>query len=411
MKILFVAMPGSIHTARWISQISSSSCGWELYLFPSLRNRFGFSIHSELNNIIIFRSFMDLKIRRSFHQKIKFLRNFFFLHAFIYAFYQCIKSRSISKFSSLIRAFELKWCIKKLKPDIIHTLETQNAGYLAIQSKYSMDKDSFPLWIHSNWGIDLDFFQNFHDHRKSIHDVLTNINCFIYEGERDKLLASKHGYDGHLFYKFPVGGGYKINDHFFSKFAKRPAERKIILLKGYQNEVRRALFALRALERCADILSNYLIVIYSAHADVVAKANILSHQKKLRTYISPTISHLEMFKLLAETRISITVNLSDGVPNSMLEAMIMGTFPIQSFTSCADEWIVDGETGFLVPPEDPEIIEIAIRRAVTDDELVNRAAKENFKICKERLDYDLLKSKTIEMYLTVAREKNSQYVT
>ena len=32
----------------------------------------------------------------------------------------------------------------------------------------------------------------------------------------------------------------------------------------------------------------------------------------------------------------------------------MGSFPIQSDTACADEWIEDGVSGLIVPPEDPD---------------------------------------------------------
>ena len=89
----------------------------------------------------------------------------------------------------------------------------------------------------------------------------------------------------------------------------------------------------------------------------------------------------------------------------------MGSFPIQSWTACADEWIEDGRTGILVPPEDPEVVEAAIRRALADDDLVNQAAEENSQTCRERLDYDFLKAKTIELYLNVAQERNIKNVT
>ena len=44
----------------------------------------------------------------------------------------------------------------------------------------------------------------------------------------------------------------------------------------------------------------------------------------------------------------------------------MGALPIQSCTACADEWIVDGRSGLIVPPEDVDVIENALRRALTD---------------------------------------------
>jgi len=89
----------------------------------------------------------------------------------------------------------------------------------------------------------------------------------------------------------------------------------------------------------------------------------------------------------------------------------MGSFPIQSWTVYSDEWIEDGRTGILAPPEDPEVIEAAIRCALADDELVNQAAEENLQTCRERLDYNFLKAKAIELYLAVAQENNIQNVT
>jgi glycosyltransferase involved in cell wall biosynthesis len=76
----------------------------------------------------------------------------------------------------------------------------------------------------------------------------------------------------------------------------------------------------------------------------------------------------------------------------------MGSFPIQSWTSCGNEWIEDGKTGILVPPDDPDVIENAIRKALTDDNLVNNAAEKNWLTSVERLNANSLKRKTIEFY-------------
>ena len=79
----------------------------------------------------------------------------------------------------------------------------------------------------------------------------------------------------------------------------------------------------------------------------------------------------------------------------------MGAFPIQSYTACANEWIEDGKSGFLVPPEDPHIIAEALRRAVTDDDLVDQAAKINYETAQQRLAYDHVKGKVVEMYNSI----------
>jgi glycosyltransferase involved in cell wall biosynthesis len=90
----------------------------------------------------------------------------------------------------------------------------------------------------------------------------------------------------------------------------------------------------------------------------------------------------------------------------MLEALATGTFPIQSGTACTDEWFVDGETGFAVPPEDPHAVAQALRRALADDALVDSAAIRNAQVCAARLDSVTIRAQTIALYERVLKENN-----
>ena len=111
--------------------------------------------------------------------------------------------------------------------------------------------------------------------------------------------------------------------------------------------------------------------------------------------------HREMLKAHGQARISIGLSISDAISTSFLEAMTMGSFPIQSDTSCANEWAEHGRTAFFVSPEDPEVVEAAIRRALTDDALVDSAATANWLTAQERLDANLIRPAVIEMYRRV----------
>ena len=84
----------------------------------------------------------------------------------------------------------------------------------------------------------------------------------------------------------------------------------------------------------------------------------------------------------------------------------MGAFPIQSCTACADEWIEDGKGGFIVPPEDPDVIETAIRASLMDDDLVERAAELNWQIAVERLDRSFIMQKVNEFYSRVLQSSH-----
>jgi glycosyltransferase involved in cell wall biosynthesis len=85
--------------------------------------------------------------------------------------------------------------------------------------------------------------------------------------------------------------------------------------------------------------------------------------------------------------------------------MIMGSFPIQSNTSCADEWLRHGESGFIVPAEDSTPIAESIRRAVTDDALVDKASEINLKVARARLDTSVVKPQVVEMYKQIFAQR------
>lgn len=113
-----------------------------------------------------------------------------------------------------------------------------------------------------------------------------------------------------------------------------------------------------------------------------------------------------MLSLHAQARISIGLSISDGISTSFLEALAMGSFPIQSCTACAAEWIEHGVSGMIVPPEDPDIIEMALRTALEDDALVDRASEINWRTALARLDGSLLKQKISLMYSQILQYKN-----
>jgi glycosyltransferase involved in cell wall biosynthesis len=86
----------------------------------------------------------------------------------------------------------------------------------------------------------------------------------------------------------------------------------------------------------------------------------------------------------------------------MLEAMTMGAFPVQSDTQSTSEWITDGVNGLLVNAADPSSIAAAIRQALRDDALVDKAAEFNVRLIEKRLDLSVVKPRVIDMYTRAA---------
>ncbi|MFC1862379.1 glycosyltransferase [Thermodesulfobacteriota bacterium] len=398
MRLLIVAMSESIHTARWIKQVTDQ--GWDIHLFSSVDNGI---LHPAMTNITVYHSVYALQKEKEISVKLRGLPLF-------YKPFATLARKMLKKFFPKYRAVQLGRLINKLKPHIIHSLEIQHAGYLLLESRKYV-KNRFPVSIITNWGSDISLFGRLTEHEPRIRAVLESADYYSCECERDVDLARHYGFKGEVLPVFPNTGGFDLETISKLRSDGAVSKRKKIMLKGYQGWAGRALVGLRALERCSDILAGYEVVIYSASKTVLMTAELLSNSIGVQITIIPQKTpHYEILKLHGEARISIGLSISDAISTSFLESIVMGSFPIQSWTACADEWIEDGRTGILVPPDDPEIIEAAIRLALTDDDLVDQAAEENSQTCRERLGYDFIKSKAIELYLTVAQEENIQYV-
>jgi glycosyltransferase involved in cell wall biosynthesis len=108
--------------------------------------------------------------------------------------------------------------------------------------------------------------------------------------------------------------------------------------------------------------------------------------------------HDDIIRLMGQARVALGLAISDGVPNAMLEAMTMGAFPIQSDTGATGEWIDSGRNGLMVQPEDVKGVEAALRKALSDDALVDSAAEINRHLTDERIDENVVRPKVLAAY-------------
>jgi glycosyltransferase involved in cell wall biosynthesis len=384
-------MSESIHTVRWISQIADE--GWDLHLFPSVDQGI---THSQLRGVDIHHSFYV------HHEKIPTVR----FHGIpVPTRGMAWKGIGLQRLIDAdYRVHQLNRLIKKIQPDIIQSLEFQAGGYLTHKAKMNYS-GTFPPWIATNWGSDIYFFRRDKDHERKIRELLEACDYYSSECQRDIVLAEKMGFRGRYLPVIPNGGGYDVRAMRAYSQEGRPSDRRIVIVKGYQGWAGRALVALEAVESCAELLQGYEVVVYSGTSpEVKTKVQNLQEKSGIQISLIPQVSHEELMKLFGRSRIYIGLSISDGISTSLLESMIMGTFPIQSDTACADEWISDGISGFIVPAEDPETIATAIRRALTDDDLVDRASVINERVAGQRLDQSVVKPQVIRMYEEIYAE-------
>ena len=90
----------------------------------------------------------------------------------------------------------------------------------------------------------------------------------------------------------------------------------------------------------------------------------------------------EVRALLAACRALVVPSTYEGMPLVILEAMEAGVPVVASTVSGIPEVVVDGETGWLVPQEEPKALARAVREALADPDEAQRRGREG----RRRLD-------------------------
>jgi glycosyltransferase involved in cell wall biosynthesis len=357
-QILVIGMADSVHLARWLSQFVDQSI--DFTLFPSSPHR---RIHPILKNLIASTSHqMTVTLKPP---SMKWLA--------------LPLSALDIPFNNFFRSQILRRLITQQKFDLIHVLELQHAGYLLLGTKLA---PNLPKVFITNWGSDIYWFQQFPKHKQKIIQLLNIASFYSAECQRDIEIVKQLGYTGKTMPVIPNSGGINMDE--IPKNLLPPSQRKKIMIKGYTGFVGRALIALKACELAADHLHGYEVVIYSASLKARLRALKLRHVHKVRvTILKKRTPHHEMLKNFSEARVYIGISQSDGISTSLLEAMATGCYPIQTNTSCANEWLTT-ISGSIVMHNSVDLITNALIKAIQADDFVNQAAVLNSDTSKSK---------------------------
>jgi glycosyltransferase involved in cell wall biosynthesis len=374
--------------------------GWEVHVFPTYLTK----VHPEMRDVTAY--YLSSSSRSLPERGVRIRSLLPFPYWFTYWFEKIL--------GKLRPAWRLEWLVRlihDIHPDIIHSQTFFGAGYLTLDAKHVFEKiypkSQFPIWIASNWGIDISFYGRLNWHKPKIEAVLAECDCYTCECERDVMLAHSYGFRGRVLPVLPIGGGFNLA-HIRKMRRRSPTStRRMIIIKGYQNVVGRASVALRACELAADVLQEYEIVVILADNEIIpVLAELTTEATAIPTRVVSNVGYDEILDLYGQARVYLGLSAADGISTSLLEAMAMGAFPIQSNTSCADEWVIDGETAFLVHPDDSLDVANALRQAVVDDALVDRAATINMQTVDDHLDESVIETRIAAIYSDIIESRS-----
>lgn len=413
MKILLVAFADSVHTVRWIQQFAG--LGWDFHLVPSIQSRLP---HRELRDVTLHDLFRhDLSAQGATVRQSSWL-------PFPFRQGRTKAATLLSRVTGgrLSHPARIARLVRRLKPDLVHAMELQQAGYMTAEAKLGYARwagsraGAFPPMVLSCWGNDIYHFQHLPEHREPLRRTIEACDYFHADCDRDIALAKSFGLRGEVGGVFPVVGGYDLAAMRRGRQPGPPSARRLVVIKGYSGDGKtghpygKAWAAIRACRLCADVLKagNYEVAVHSWAwgVGVREEADAITKELGVKFNFLPPLPNTQIIELMGRARVGIGLSVSDGTPNAMLEAMVMGALPIQSDTVSTAEWIRHGENGFLTPAEDVEAVASALRRALTDDALVDAADPINARLV-ERVDRSVVWPMVKGMYERAAARGRS----
>jgi glycosyltransferase involved in cell wall biosynthesis len=274
--------------------------------------------------------------------------------------------------------------IQSIQPELVHAMRIPYEGMLAA---LAMKDTNLPLLI-SVWGNDFTLHANSTPlMRRYTRLALRRATALHTDCQRDQQLAQAWGFDpAKLAIVLPGGGGIQMN--VFHPDLESADEKTPLVLNPR---------GLRAYVR-TDTIFRAIKLVHAQRPQVRFACTGMAGQSEALRWIdelgldgavellSP-LSRDQMADLFRQAQVMLSITIHDGTPNTLLEGLASGCFPIAGDIESIREWITPGANGLLVDPGDPQALAEAIMQALDQPELRSRARESNLKLVRERAEY------------------------
>ncbi len=112
----------------------------------------------------------------------------------------------------------------------------------------------------------------------------------------------------------------------------------------------------------------------------------------------PHLSQADLWDLFHMADITVSVSIHDGTPNTLLEAMACGCFPIVGDLESLREWITPGQNGLVVEADKPQSLAEALLLALESPRLRQSAAERNLELIRERAEINFVRAQAQVFY-------------
>ena len=287
-------------------------------------------------------------------------------------------------------AAELRQIHRVIQPDLVHAMRIPYEGMLAAMA----DLPS-PLLI-SVWGNDF----TLHAPSTALTSRYTRLalqraDAIHVDCHRDLRLAETWGYlSGKPSIVLPTAGGIQA-DIFFPG---NPGDTfTVINPRGFRAYVRNDSF-FTAIPIVLERYPQTKFLCPAMEAEPQAKRWLDELQIRDSVQLLPQQSRWQMAEIFRRSHVVVSPTTHDGTPNTLLEGMACGCFPVAGDLESIREWISPGVNGLLVDPGKPQDIADAICQALEKPALRHQAAQHNLQMITERAEYFTVMAAAVRFY-------------
>jgi glycosyltransferase involved in cell wall biosynthesis len=300
--------------------------------------------------------------------------------------------------------------IGNLNPDLVHIMRMPFEGIFAARA---LQQTKIPL-IASIWGNDFTLQAKASPLLAYLNrQALKRIDALHPDCHRDLNLAFSAGFCSQKpSMVLPSGGGVQkeifypgLQDRSFLAQWNLPAEVPLVVNpRGIREYIRNDTF-FRSIPAVISKKPGTVFVCVGMQGNSTAERWVkkLSLQKVVR--LLPLLRRSEMANLFRSATVTVSPSEHDGTPNSLLEAMACGAFPVAGDIESIREWIDDRVNGLLCNPGDPAALATAIIVALEGKELRQKAAIINQKLIKQKADHPAVMAQAKKFYEEVIAYK------
>lgn len=298
-------------------------------------------------------------------------------------------------------ARELRQWIERLQPDLVHAMRIPYEGMIA-----ALANPACPLLI-SVWGNDLTLHVAANPFiRRLTRQTLTRAGALHCDCFRDQRLALQWGFAPHKPSIVLPGAGGVQRDLFYPKenIHRQPI---VVNPRGLRAYVRNDTF-FGAIPLVRRVMPEVRFVCPAMQGEAEAERWVQREKVADAVELLPRLRRAEMAVLFQKAMVTVSITEHDGTPNTLLEAMACGSFPIAGDLESLREWITPGVNGDLVSPNDHQGLAAAILHALEDEQLRQKAQEINQELIDRRADYTKVMLQARAFYRSLIRKAAGQ---